>query len=136
MNLWGYSKRIFLIRSEAIFFEYCFYKYRWLLIYLLFWKIERHLQNISISQFTNNIVVWCDYGIICSKSKIIPFDFDFGACINGGFEEHFQYLDFSWTIGEGTQFIVFIVLPFGLSTAGYIFTKMSESSSNTGKHTV
>lgn len=40
------------------------------------------------------------------------------------FEEHWQYLGFSWTEDGITRFYVFLVLPFGLATAGYIFTKV------------
>ena len=40
------------------------------------------------------------------------------------FEEHTQYLGFSWTEKGITRFYVFLVLPFGLTSAGYIFTKV------------
>ena len=40
------------------------------------------------------------------------------------FAEHCQYLGFSWTENGVTRFFVFLVLPFGLATAGYIFTKV------------
>ena len=40
------------------------------------------------------------------------------------FEEHCQFLGFSWTEKGVTRFYVFLVLPFGLSSAGYIFTKV------------
>ena len=40
------------------------------------------------------------------------------------FDEHWQYLGFSWTERGVTRFYVFLVLPFGLATAGYIFTKV------------
>ncbi len=33
------------------------------------------------------------------------------------------YLGFSWDLGNGPEFFVFTVLPFGLSTAPYLFTK-------------
>ena len=37
---------------------------------------------------------------------------------------HWQYLGFSWESGQGTNYYVFKVLPFGLSTACYVFTKL------------
>ena len=40
------------------------------------------------------------------------------------FVEHWQYLGFSWIENGVTYFYVFVVLPFGLSTAGQIFTKV------------
>ena len=42
------------------------------------------------------------------------------------FEEHRQYLGFSWDFGGQTKYFVFNVLPFGISTAGYIFTKLTR----------
>ena len=38
--------------------------------------------------------------------------------------EHQKYLGFRWDTEGCPQFYVFIVLPFGLSTAYYIFTKL------------
>ena len=35
-----------------------------------------------------------------------------------------KYLGFAWDFGQGTRYFQFTVLPFGLSTAGYIFTKV------------
>ena len=35
-----------------------------------------------------------------------------------------KFLGFAWDFGHGTRFFEFTVLPFGLSTAGYIFTKV------------
>ncbi len=41
------------------------------------------------------------------------------------FEEHWQYLGFSWTGKDGVKrYYFFVVLPFGLCTAGYVFTKV------------
>ncbi|KAK3088526.1 hypothetical protein FSP39_020182 [Pinctada imbricata] len=39
-------------------------------------------------------------------------------------EEHRKYLGFKWTSDGHDQYFVFNVLPFGLKTAGYIFTKL------------
>ena len=38
------------------------------------------------------------------------------------FQEHCQFLSFSWTEKGVTRFYVFLILPFGLASAGYIFT--------------
>ena len=40
------------------------------------------------------------------------------------FEEHRHYLGFSWQNNSKIHYYVFNVLPFGLSTAGYIFSKV------------
>ena len=40
------------------------------------------------------------------------------------FEKQWQILGFSWTEKGDTRFYVFPVLPFGLTSAGYIFTKV------------
>lgn len=40
------------------------------------------------------------------------------------FPNHQKYLGFSWKFGETIKYFVFTVLPFGLSSAGYIFTKV------------
>ena len=38
--------------------------------------------------------------------------------------QHWEYLGFSWSKGPNTGYYVFSVLPFGLSTACYLFTKL------------
>ena len=39
--------------------------------------------------------------------------------------DYWKYLGFKWTFSDGiTRFFIFLVLPFGLSTACYIFTKL------------
>ena len=40
------------------------------------------------------------------------------------YEPHRKYLGFSWVLQGVTQFYVFAVLPFGLATACYAFTKL------------
>ena len=41
------------------------------------------------------------------------------------FPEHRKYLSFAWTFSSGrTEFFQFSVLPFGLSSAPYLFTKL------------
>ena len=52
------------------------------------------------------------------------FDFRSGYHHIDIFEEHQIYLGFSWTKSGVTSYYSFVVLPFGLSTAGYIFTKV------------
>ncbi|MEW8545049.1 MAG: reverse transcriptase domain-containing protein [Candidatus Thiodiazotropha sp.] len=39
-------------------------------------------------------------------------------------EENRTYLGFSWTVNKVTKFYIFNVLPFGISTAGHIFSKV------------
>lgn len=38
--------------------------------------------------------------------------------------EHQKYLEFSWNFGSGQKFFIFRVLPFGLSVAPWLFTKL------------
>ena len=40
------------------------------------------------------------------------------------FEEHQKYLGFAWELEGVTKYFVFTVLPFGLATACYAFTKL------------
>ena len=37
-----------------------------------------------------------------------------------------KYLGFAWNFNGETRYFLFLVLPFGLSTASYIFTKMTR----------
>ena len=46
------------------------------------------------------------------------------------FPDHRQYLGFSWNFGWVVKFFVFTVLPFGLSSAPYIFSKLVRSLVN------
>ena len=39
-------------------------------------------------------------------------------------KEHWKYLGFAWGEGPNTKYYVFCVLPFGLTTAPYLFTKL------------
>ena len=39
------------------------------------------------------------------------------------FPDHCKFLSFAWDMGEGVRYFSFQVLPFGLSSAPYIFTK-------------
>jgi hypothetical protein len=40
------------------------------------------------------------------------------------FQNHSEYLDFSWENEGERHFYIYNVLPFGISTAGFIFTKL------------
>ena len=58
-------------------------------------------------------------------SYMFHFDFRSGYHHIDIFQEHWTYLGFSWTSEDGvTSYYCFVVLPFGLSTAPYIFTKV------------
>ena len=39
-------------------------------------------------------------------------------------KEHWKYLGFAWGEGPNTKYYVFCVLPFGLATPPYLFTKL------------
>lgn len=54
---------------------------------------------------------------------MIKFDLTSGYHHINIHEDHHQYLGFSWKIDGKIRYFVFTVLPFGLSSAGYIFTK-------------
>ena len=43
------------------------------------------------------------------------------------YPEHQTYLGFAWLVGDCLKYYVFCVLPFGISTAGYIFTKLMRT---------
>ena len=57
-------------------------------------------------------------------------DFMFSFDLKAGYhhidihQEHWKYLGFAWNNGSKVQFYVFCVLPFGLMTACYLFTKL------------
>jgi hypothetical protein len=42
------------------------------------------------------------------------------------FKSHTDYLGFSWCYGNTVNYLKFLVLPFGLSSACYIFTKLTR----------
>ena len=46
------------------------------------------------------------------------------------FPDHRQYLGFSWNFGSVVKYFVFTVLPFGMSSASYIFSKLVRSLVN------
>ena len=49
------------------------------------------------------------------------------------FPDHRQYLGFSWRFDFGVKYFVFSVLPFGLSSAPYIFTKLVRALAGSGE---
>ena len=61
---------------------------------------------------------------------LTPSDFVFTSDLKSGyhhldiFPQHWQYLGFTWDMGSGNKYFTFTVLPFGLSTACYAFTKL------------
>jgi hypothetical protein len=54
---------------------------------------------------------------------MISFDLKSGYHHINIFEEHSEYLSFAWSFQGNVRYFSFQVLPFGLSTAPYIFTK-------------
>lgn len=66
-----------------------------------------------------------------AKQVLNSGDFMFSFDLKSGyhhvdiFPEHRQYLSFSWTFSSGiTRYFQFSVLPFGISSAPYLFTKL------------
>ena len=59
-----------------------------------------------------------------NKGYLFKFDLKSGYHHVDIFEEHQTYLGFSWEINQKTHYFVFTVLPFGLSTAPFVFTKV------------
>ena len=55
------------------------------------------------------------------NSFMVKFDLKSGYHHVGIYEPHKTYLGFSWNFGDGENYFVFEVLPFGLSTAWSIF---------------
>ena len=62
--------------------------------------------------------------VLHSGQHYLSFDFESGYHHIDIFPLHQQYLGFSWTHLNCTKYYVFTVLPFGLSSACYIFTKV------------
>ena len=52
------------------------------------------------------------------------FDLESGYHHINIFPPHQQYLGFSWSLGAQVKYLVLTVLPFGLASACYLFTKM------------
>ena len=69
--------------------------------------------------------------IAVARELLGPSDFMFSFDLKSGYHHvdiflsHCKYLSFSWNFSNGvTRYFMFTVLPFGLSTAPYIFTKL------------
>ena len=66
------------------------------------------------------------------KEKFKYEDFLFSFDLKSGYhhvdiyKNHWKYLGFAWDNGTGVKYFVFKVLPFGLATACYIFTKLLQ----------
>ena len=56
--------------------------------------------------------------------KFFTFDLESGYHHIDIYTPHQQFLGFSWNFDSKTRYFVFTVLPFGLSSACYLFTKM------------
>jgi hypothetical protein len=60
------------------------------------------------------------------KSYMFAFDILLAYHHVDIYEPHTEFLGFSWTVNGCITFLKFIVLPFGLSTACYLFTKLTR----------
>ena len=47
------------------------------------------------------------------------------------YQQHWKYLGFAWGVGSNLNYHVFGVLPFGLATACYLFTKFVKATCET-----
>ena len=65
-----------------------------------------------------------------AMQMLVAGDFMFKFDLKSGFhhvsmyKSHWKYLGFCWNAGDGPKYYVFTVLPFGLATACYAFTKL------------
>ena len=57
---------------------------------------------------------------------MFAFDINFAYHHVDIYEPHTEFLGFSWTVNGCITFLLFIVLPFGLSTACTLFTKLAR----------
>ena len=83
-----------------------------------------------VNQFLYKCRFRCE-DLSIAKEILNPGDFMFTFDLKSGyhhveiFPEHRKYLSFAWTFSSGrTRFFQFSVLPFGLSSAPYLFTKL------------
>ena len=58
---------------------------------------------------------------------LITFDLKSGYHHIDIHKQHWMYLGFSWALDHEPEFYAFCVLPFGLATACYVFTKVKRS---------
>ena len=85
----------------------------------------RHVNRSFIKQ-ESNIRIASRYGLFFQDSYMFSFDFKSGYHHMDIAQEHQTFLGFSCKDPDSNNevFYVFTVLPFGLSTAAYIFTKL------------
>ena len=83
-----------------------------------------------VNQFLYKCRFRCE-DLSIAKEVLNPGDFMFTFDLKSGyhhveiFPEHRKYLSFAWTFSSGrTRFFQFSVLPFGLTSAPYLFTKL------------
>ena len=83
-----------------------------------------------VNQFLYKTKFRCE-DVSVAKEILNPGDFMFTFDLKSGyhhveiFPEHRKYLSFAWTFSSGcTRYFQFSVLPFGLSSAPYLFTKL------------
>ena len=62
--------------------------------------------------------------LLANKACLFKFDLKNGYHHIDIFDSHQTYLGFSWDIKGATKYFVFTVLPFGLSSAPFVFTKV------------
>ena len=62
--------------------------------------------------------------LLANTGYLFKFDLKNGYHHIDIFDSHQTYLDFSWDIKGATKYFVFTVLPFGLSSAQFVFTKV------------
>ena len=60
------------------------------------------------------------------KSSMFAFDINFAYHHVDIYEPLTEFLGFSWTVNGCIAFLLFIVLPFGLSTACTLSTKLAR----------
>ena len=61
--------------------------------------------------------------LLANKGYLFKFDLKYGYHHINIFNSHQTYLGFSWDIKGATKYFVFTVLPFGLSSAPFVFAK-------------
>ena len=83
-----------------------------------------------VNQFLYETKFRCE-DVSVAKEILNPGDFMFTFDLKSGyhhveiFPEHRKYLSFAWTFSSGcTRYFEFSVLPFALSSAPYLFTKL------------
>ena len=65
-----------------------------------------------------------------AMQMLVAGDFMFKFDLKSGYhhvsiyKSHWKYLGFCWNAGDGPKYYVFTVMPFGLATACYVFTKL------------